>query len=81
VGVLERNKRVRGRRRGAARCSPNNWYQSEKIVEAYGDGGAMPLQATTSAVVADSMRGGGQRSGVELVGGVMLLAAGRGAMP
>jgi hypothetical protein len=58
-------------------CSANNWYQSEKILEACGDGGEMPLKPAMAA--AYSMRGGGQRE-AKLVGGVMPLAVG-GAMP
>jgi hypothetical protein len=58
-------------------CSTNNWYQSEKILEACGDGGKMPLKQVM--VAAYSMRGGGQRE-VKLVDGVMPLAVG-GAMP
>jgi hypothetical protein len=77
VSVRERREIVRGRRRGAARCSANNWYQSEKIPEACSDGGEMPLKPATAA--AYSMRGGGRRE-VKLVGGVMPLAVG-GAMP
>lgn len=40
----------------AARCSPNNWYQCEKILEAYGNGGVVPLE--TAVVAADSIGGG-----------------------
>jgi hypothetical protein len=67
----------RGRRRGAASCSANNWYQSEKIPEACGDSGEMPLKPTAPA--AYSMRGGGRRE-VKLVGGVIPLVVGS-AMP
>jgi hypothetical protein len=69
---------ARGRRRGAARCSPNIWYQSEKILEAYSDGGVMPLE--TAVVAADSMGGGVRRREAELVGGVMPRAASCGVM-
>jgi hypothetical protein len=72
-------ERSRGRREiGAARCSPNNWYQSEKILEAYGNGGVMPLE---TAVVAAELHGRWISSEAELVGGVMPLAAGCGVMP
>jgi hypothetical protein len=58
-------------------AAPNNWYQSEKIMEACDDGGEMPLKPAMAA--AYSMRGGGQRE-VKLVGGVMPLAV-DGALP
>jgi hypothetical protein len=58
-------------------CSANNWYQSEKILEACGDGGEKPLKPAMAA--AYSMQGGGRRE-VKLIGGVMPLAVG-GAMP
>jgi hypothetical protein len=73
--------RVRGRgRRGAACGSSYIWYQSEKIPEACGDGGEMPLKPTM-VVAANSMRDGRRPREVKAAGGVMPLAAGRGVMP
>lgn len=64
---------------GLQDCSSNNWYQSEKILETYGDGGAIPLKPTTVAAT-NSMRCGGRRRVLKAVGGAKPLAAGRGAM-
>jgi hypothetical protein len=71
---LKKKKALRG-------CSANNWYQSEKILTASGDGGAMPPKPTT-AIALDSMRDEGRQRKVEVAGAVRCpLPTGRGAMP
>jgi hypothetical protein len=56
----------------------NNWYWSEKILEDYSDGSAMPLKPTTTTVAANSMRSADWQREVELAG-VMPLADRHGA--
>jgi hypothetical protein len=58
------------------RCSANNWYQSKKILAAYGGDSAMLLKPTV-----DSMRGGGRQRKAKVICGVMPLEARRGAVP
>jgi hypothetical protein len=41
---------------GLRAAAPNNWYQSEKILDAFGDDSEMPLKPTMVAA-ANSTRG------------------------
>lgn len=65
---------------GVEKASSTSKGDCGVMLRQQGDGGVMPLQPTT-APAANSMRCGSRQREAKVVGGVMPLAAGCGAMP
>jgi hypothetical protein len=61
-------------------AAPNNWYQSQMIPKACGDGVEIPLKPTM-VVAANFMQSGGRPREIKAVGGAMPLAAECSALP